>query len=190
MDKPHKEAKEKLLQATLAILDEGTDPEQITTRDITKRAGMNIALINYHFQSKDNLIEQAVLVKMAVIVNEMYEPQNFSANPVEKLRSMLKKNAELVLHYYSLMKKGLSFELKNGSYFTVQTILPILKEIFEDRKTEQEIRLIALQLLVPLQTMSIYPEIYQKNLDTNMFDIVVLNHIIDTLIDNLLPKHC
>ena len=188
MVKSYMDAKEKLLQATLAILGEEVDPDQITTRDIAKRAGLNIALINYHFQSKDNLIEQAVGIKMAGIADEMYEPKNLSASPVERLRSMLKKNSEFGLRYYPLMKKGLAFEIKNGSLTTLRTILPLLQEIFKGTKSEPELHLLALQLLVPLQVMGIYPEVYQKNLNLNIRNTVDVNNVIDVLIDNLLPE--
>jgi AcrR family transcriptional regulator len=188
MVKSHMDAKEKLLQATLAILGEGIDPELITTRDIAKRAGLNIALINYHFQSKDNLIEQAIEIKMTGIADEMYDPKNFSESPVERLRNMLKKNTEFGLRYYPLMKKGLAFEIKNGSLTTVRAVLPLLQEIFQANKSERELYLLALQLLIPLQIMGIYPEVYQKNLNVNIRNTVDVNNVIDILIDNLLSE--
>ncbi len=188
MNQHHMEAKEKLLQATLEILDEGVDPDKITTRDIAKRAGVNSALVNYHFQSKDNLIEQAIGVKMIGIADQMYDPKNSHDSPVEKLKRMMKKNAELAIRYHFLMKKAISFELKNGSYATVQTILPVVKEIFQGQKTEQELQLIALQCLVPLQTMFVHREIYQKIWGWDLSCIENVYHVIDVYIENLLPK--
>jgi len=86
------------------------------------------------------------------------------------------------------MQKAISFELKKGSYSTVQIILPVLKEIYQDKKTEQELILSALQLLVPLQTMYVYPEVYQKNFGWDLFNLEHTYHVIDTLIDNLFPE--
>ena len=188
MKQPNKEAKEKLLQATLEILDEGTDPEKITTRYIAEKAGVGNALVNYYFQSKDNLIEQAIGIKMKGITDEMYDRKNASDNPVENLRSMIKQIAELSIRYRYLMKKAILFELKNGSYSTVQTILPILKDIFQGKKTEQELELFALQLLLPLQTMYAYPEIYQENLGWDLFKLEDSYYVVNVLIDNLFPE--
>ncbi len=181
------DVKEKLLQATLELFNEGIDPEKITTRDIVKRAGVNLALVNYHFQSKENLIQQAIGIIMRGIAAEMYDDKNMSDDPVEKLRSMIKKNSELALRYHFLMKKGIAFELKSGSEATVRTILPILRKIFPEQKTERELRLIALQLLVPLQTMFMHAEVYLKNMDLKMNSLEDVNDVIDVLINNLLP---
>jgi TetR/AcrR family transcriptional regulator, regulator of cefoperazone and chloramphenicol sensitivity len=78
--------------------------------------------------------------------------------------------------------------LKNGSNASVHIILPVLQKIFKNNKTERELWIIALQLLLPIQTMSIYPEVYPKNLNINILDVQVIYQIIDTLVDNLLPK--
>ncbi|HBF38325.1 MAG TPA: hypothetical protein DDW50_13505 [Firmicutes bacterium] len=86
------------------------------------------------------------------------------------------------------MKQSINFELKNGSNASVRIILPVLQKIFKNNKTEQELWIIALQLLLPIQTMSIYPEVYPENLNINILNIQVIYQIIDTLVDNLLPK--
>jgi AcrR family transcriptional regulator len=64
---------------------------------------VGIALVNYHFQSKDNLIEQAIGIKMKAITDEMYDLKNASDDPVEKLRSMIKQIAELSIRYRFLI---------------------------------------------------------------------------------------
>lgn len=188
MNTPSNEPKEKLIRVTLEMINEGTDPEKITTRDIAARAGLNIALINYYFQSKDNLIQQAIGIRMQDIAGAIFDINNPTADPVENLRSMLKKNSELALQYRFLMKKAIEFELKNGSAATVQTIMPVLREIFPGQKTERELQLIALQLLVPLQTMFLHHETYQKNWGLDLFRKEEFNLIIDTLIANLLSN--
>ncbi|RJX18925.1 MAG: TetR family transcriptional regulator [Desulforudis sp.] len=70
---------------------------------MAERAGVGIALVNYHFQSKDNLIEQAIGIKMKAITDEMYDLKNASDDPVEKLRSMIKQIAELSIRYRFLI---------------------------------------------------------------------------------------
>lgn len=182
------EAKDKILQATLEMLNEGIDPETITTRDIAKNAGVNLALVNYHFQTKENLIQQAIGIKMQGIANEIFDFQTAPGDPVEKLRRMLKRNSELGVRYRFLMKTAIAFEIKSGSYATVQTIMPILKDIFLGQKTERELQLIAIQLLVPLQTMFIHHEVYQKTWGLDLVRIENIHQVIDTLIDNLVSK--
>ncbi|GJM80880.1 hypothetical protein HMSSN139_33760 [Paenibacillus sp. HMSSN-139] len=51
--------KQNIIQATLELIKtEGAD--QVTLRKITAAANVNLALVNYYFGSKDNLINEAL----------------------------------------------------------------------------------------------------------------------------------
>lgn len=182
------DAKEKILQAALEMLDEGADPETMTTREIAGRAGVNFALVNYYFQAKENLIQEAIGIKMRGIAAAIFDFSGAPADPVAKLRQMIKQNSELAIRYRPLMKSAIAFELKNGSQDTVQTIMPVLKGIFQNQKTEAELRLIALQFLVPMQIMFLYHEVYQKTWGLDLMRLENAGRVIDALIDNLLPQ--
>ena len=51
--------REKVLKATVQLLGKN-GPEKLTIRQIAARAGVNVAAINYHFRSKENLVDEAV----------------------------------------------------------------------------------------------------------------------------------
>ena len=53
--------KEAIIQATITLIEEkGEHLEEITVRDICKNAGVGLGLVNYHFGSKEKLIEICV----------------------------------------------------------------------------------------------------------------------------------
>ncbi|MGN0172461.1 MAG: TetR/AcrR family transcriptional regulator [Acutalibacteraceae bacterium] len=53
--------KEAMIQATVALIEEkGERLDEITVREICKRAGVGLGLVNYHFKSKEALIELCV----------------------------------------------------------------------------------------------------------------------------------
>ncbi len=56
--------KERILKTAAALLFKG-GPESFTTRTLAQEAGVNTAAINYHFKSKENLIEEAVYTASA-----------------------------------------------------------------------------------------------------------------------------
>jgi AcrR family transcriptional regulator len=51
--------REKVLRAAVRLLSKSA-PEKLTIRQITAQAGVNAAAINYHFRSKENLVDEAV----------------------------------------------------------------------------------------------------------------------------------
>ncbi|HHV12263.1 MAG TPA: TetR/AcrR family transcriptional regulator [Clostridiales bacterium] len=62
--------KEKIINVTTELIQQGSgNIADITTREIAQRANVGVGLINYHFQSKDNLITICVqrIIKQVVI---------------------------------------------------------------------------------------------------------------------------
>ena len=53
--------KEAIIQATIKLIEEkGEHLEEVTVREICKRAGVGLGLVNYYFGNKDKLIEQCI----------------------------------------------------------------------------------------------------------------------------------
>lgn len=76
----------------IEILNEVSDIEKITVRQIAERAKVGIGTINYRFNSKDNLLSFAVGEVMANKINKFLKPQqNSHLDPVENLKTMLKE---------------------------------------------------------------------------------------------------
>ena len=57
--------KEKILKACLSIINE-YGFEKATVRNVAKKAGVNIASINYHFRNKRNMVNESLNVKFPV----------------------------------------------------------------------------------------------------------------------------
>ncbi len=55
-------SKAKIFDATCELIDQ--KGIEISVRDIAKAADVNVASINYHYQSKDNLIKEVIAMKM------------------------------------------------------------------------------------------------------------------------------
>lgn len=82
------ESKEAIIQATIAIIKEkGEQTENITVREICKKADVGLGLINYYFENKENLIELCVEKIINEIVDKfaVMREQTKDCTPFEKL---------------------------------------------------------------------------------------------------------
>jgi AcrR family transcriptional regulator len=83
MKKNDATTRERILQAATGLLFK-TTPEKITSRSLAQAAGVNVAAINYHFRSKEKLIDEAVEAAtaaafqkgMAVLLNSGAPPRS------------------------------------------------------------------------------------------------------------------
>lgn len=79
---------EKIIQAaTDLIVQSGERVEEITVRDVCKRAGVGLGLVNYYFGSKEALIEACVerIVRKIVRRFEEMRTQTAEKDPFERL---------------------------------------------------------------------------------------------------------
>jgi len=78
--------KQRMINATKDLICQGKKPSGITVADITEKANVGNGMVNYHYQSKDNLMREAVRdgtvcankilsEKLAPLINEPVEQQ-------------------------------------------------------------------------------------------------------------------
>jgi len=178
-------AKEKILQTVVSILLDKTNIEDITVRSIADKAKVNSALINYYFNSKDELINQAVEVCMGSITEKMYKDVNLQNNPIERLRKMIIDIADFSFHTTYLSRIAVSNDLNNGSINTGQILQPVLKEIYP-KKTDIELIIIAMQIIIPIQVLFLNTEEYNKYLHLQLEDKTARDKILHQIINNIL----
>lgn len=180
------DAKERIMDTMIRLVLEQQDINKITTRQIAEMANVNSALINYYYQSKENLLNKAVEICMANIANKMSEEDTESDTPEIRLRKMIKTISTFSINNYFLAEIVISSELKEGSLSTIQKITPLLKEIYKEEKTESELKLMTVQLIVPIQVMFLYGKKYAGYLGKDIFDQKQRDELLDEMIDNIL----
>ena len=150
---------EKILEAASEVFTEkgftGT-----RTRDIAEKAGINLALLNYYFRSKEKLFEQVMKIKVVLLFGKIFPILSNEKTSLEekidlaseKYFEILSKNPNLPLFVISEIQK------KNSN---ITKIIPVNK-IFENSVIIKQIKekrpeINPLHYLVNFLAMTIFP---------------------------------
>lgn len=178
-------AKNRIFQATLEILAGEDDIDKITSRQIAQKANVNLALINYYFQSKENLLNLVGMSMMEKIIGEKYIANNPNTSPEDRLRDILISTADFAFKYHKIFSVVVTVDIKQGCKNSCHMIMPLLKEIFKE-KTQSQLDIISIQLLIPFQNILVYPKAYGALLSTDFFDDAQRTTKINEMINNIL----
>ncbi|MCH1640619.1 TetR/AcrR family transcriptional regulator [Paenibacillus timonensis] len=98
--------KQNIIQATLELIKtEGAD--QVTLRKITAAANVNLALVNYYFGSKDNLINEALKLLLTTFQANFSVLDDTTLNPKDRLKAFILQYVDSVLQYPGLLHEVL-----------------------------------------------------------------------------------
>ncbi|MBY9080316.1 TetR family transcriptional regulator [Paenibacillus sp. HN-1] len=99
-----KATKQQILDATVALIrEEGI--AGLTLRRIAAKAGSNLALVNYYYNSKDNLLEEATRVLISGFDDAFGALENESLPPRERLLGFFKAYVGYLQQYPGLAKQ-------------------------------------------------------------------------------------
>ncbi len=179
-------SRERIVRAALAVLDETDEVEWVTVRRIADRAGVAAGAINYHFGSKDELLNEAVVREMERLAERWTGGfGRYERDPVDSLRATLKGIAAVIARYPKYGRISVSHELLHGNMATARLLLPALREAFGTARPELELRLIALQLVAPLQVAFLRASAFHEFGGIQLQDDRSRDALIDNLVDNL-----
>lgn len=101
--------KEQILKATLDLIkSEGF--EGVTIRKIASVANVNVALINYHFGSKNKLINEVILILVDSMRESFVILDDDSVKPRERLKRFLLQYVDIYHQYPFIIRRLLSQE--------------------------------------------------------------------------------
>lgn len=91
--------KERIIEAAIALIKESQgDSEEVNTRAIAERAGVGTGLINYHFQTKEHLIEICVERIIGNVITDFNPPlQQDKQKPTERLKYLMQLVADFLM---------------------------------------------------------------------------------------------
>lgn len=187
MNPNEQDTRQSIIDAAKELINETAEVEKITIRQIAARAGVGIGLINYHFKSKDNLLSIAIGHNMQKTILSFTKDSAYSElDPVAKLKALLKELYSLTGDNEKLIRYMLTFDIMQGNMQTPLSLVPLLKEIYSEQKSEMQLRILALQIIYPLQVTGLNMAEFHMYSEIDLHDIEQRNRFIDMLVDNLI----
>lgn len=175
--------KEQLIQATSELINEAEAPGNITARQIAGRANVNLAMINYYFSSKDNLISEAIGRTIESSATKWKEMLELDMLPKEKLRLMLYELCDMVVEQSKFTKVSILHIITQQEITQPYYILPILKDFYGSSKSELELKIIAYELISFLQLVFFRSKDFFRYCGADIADESLRHSLIDMQID-------
>lgn len=153
MSKQKSKIREEIIGVTIELIKKYGDTSMITVREIAAKAGVGVGLINYHFQTKENLINLCIMELIGQSISQIQSSgQNAEKKVIDKLMELCKGIASFMavnpgLSRISITNDLVSPHLKDNVAMLTQMLLPIVKELCGDKKDENEL-LILLHMLI------------------------------------------
>ena len=145
--------KDKLLDATFALMEEADDPLNVTSRQIADRAGVKPSMINYCFGSRENLIYQTFQNQYMSFLNETEIARLIASDiaPKDLLKKLHFAVAKCLVQNPKFTKAITGFVLFNRDLGKESFSYPYVKKHYAGRKTDKECKLIAYEMSTMMQ---------------------------------------
>ena len=186
--------RQKLLDAVDSLITDSEDPIKVTSRQIAAVSGVQPAMINYCFGSRERLIYEVFLRKYEAALSDakVQKIVESSLSPKDKLKKLHFVIASFLVKNYSFTKAITSFILFERDLSKEQFSYGLVKAHYvgktgKDKKTDTECRMIAYELSTMLQLVLYRYEDIRDHLGLDLEDPKKLRKYIDMRVDLLLP---
>ncbi len=185
------ETREKIMNAAMQLIEQHGDIVRITSRDIAAKAGVGVGLINYHFQTKENLINRCVQDLISKVIGG-FEPQykSLEMEPLDKLRYLLKHTAGFLairtgISRISILGDYVNPGADDNSMQTIRAYTPVVREVMGDKADELAVFFTIHMLVSAIQSAFLRHEVISKATGLNFYDKDQRNALVDAVVDQV-----
>ena len=182
--------KEKLIAAAEKLISNCDDPFKVTSRQIAEESGMQAAMINYCFGSRENLIYEVFHRYYKAALKDAHVEKILTSNlsPKDKLKKLHYLVAKFLVENHKLTKAISSLILFERDLSEESVSYGLVKEHFNGTRTDKECRLIAYEMSTMMQLMIYRKDDIKNGMGIDLDKDRQLKHYIDMRIDLLLPE--
>ena len=180
--------KEKLTDATFALMEKADDPMGVTSRQIAARAGVKPSMINYCFGSRENLIYQTFQKQYLSFLNETRIKKLIASDitPKDLLKKLHFTVATCLVENPKFTRAITGYVLFSRDLSKESFSYPYVKKHYAGRKTDKECMLIAYELSAMMQLIIYRKDEIRENFGIDLDKDRELRKYINMRIDLLL----
>jgi len=183
------DVKEKIINITTELITNGNgNIDEITTRKIAEEANIGIGLINYHFQTKDNLVEICVQRIIGKVISDFKPDVGKDHNSIDRLKYVTKLVADFLMNNQAVARISILGDISNPTLEdnTNNTMKGFNFSLAESGIADNE-RIVLMFIL----TSVLQSAFLRKNISSELFgydfnDKITRDLFIDCIIDRLL----
>lgn len=191
-----RDRKKEILDATIALIEaRGSDPSSITIRDICDAVGVGAGLVNYHFQTKENLVAQCVQVMVGDVIGRFDAIASTVADlaPAERLRFMAKSTCSYLVAHENMSRISILTDLTSGgpddnTSQTVAAYLPLIRQACPDGMSEEELRRRTYLMVLTIQGLFLRSATLGDGVGGDFHDQQQRDDLVDAVIDLCLGR--
>jgi AcrR family transcriptional regulator len=186
--------KDKIIDVTIKLLKKEKEVTKVSMRKIASEADIAVSVINYHFQTKQNLINKAVDQYINQVISESSNISDFNELTIEEqIRVRIKDATNFIANNPGVSRVSVLNDLNNpnindNSSKLFQSILKQLEEYYQDRLDEVQLKILVQQQIATVQEIFLRHEIFKEQTGLDFYDEKDRQQIVDTLIDQILRK--
>lgn len=181
-------AKEKIIEVTIDLIQKANgETHKITTRAIAKEAGVGVGLINYHFESKENLVEICVQRIISDVIKSFKPDANDKLNSISRLKKVTKMVANFLIQNPSVSKISILGDMNapKEADNTMKTVNGFLFSMEDYNISKEEKMLLSFGLTSILQAAFLRKDIMKESLGLDFNNKKEREIFIDFIIDRL-----
>ena len=180
--------KEKLIDATFALMEELDDPLNVTSRQIADRAGVKPSMINYCFGSRENLIYQTFQKQYMGFLKDKNVEKLIASDiaPKDLLKKLHFIVAKCLVENPKFTKAITGYVLFTRDLSQESFSFPYVKKHYAGKKTDEECRLISYELSAMMQLIVFRKDDIRASFGIDLNNDEELQKYIDMRVDLLL----
>lgn len=180
--------KDKLIKATFKLMEDSSDPLNVTSRQIAAAADVKPSMINYCFGSRENLIYQVFQTQYLSFLNddEVQKLLKSDLSPKDILKKLHFIVADILVHNFKFTKAITPFVLFKRDLSKESFSFPYVYKHYNGSKSESECKLIAYEMSTMMQLLVFRKDELKENFNIDLDNRDELKRYIDLRIDLLL----